>query len=30
LLEREMLQKLEYKNLRSNFASQKARRMNFK
>jgi hypothetical protein len=29
-IENEMLKKLEYKNLVSNFASQKARRMNFK
>jgi len=29
-IENEMLKKLEYKNLISNFASQKARRMNFK
>jgi hypothetical protein len=29
-IEKEMLKKLEYKNLRSNFASQKVRRMNFK
>jgi hypothetical protein len=29
-IEKEMLKKLEYKNLISNFASQKARRMHFK
>jgi hypothetical protein len=29
-IEKQMLKKLEYKNLISNFASQKARRMNFK
>jgi hypothetical protein len=30
LIEKEMLKKLEYKNLISNFASQKVRRINFK
>jgi hypothetical protein len=29
-LEKEMLRKLEYKNLINNFASQKTRRMHFK
>jgi hypothetical protein len=29
-IEKEMLKKLEYKNLISNFASQNARRMHFK
>jgi len=29
-IKKEMLKKIEYKNLISNFASQKARRMNFK